>query len=85
MACGYIYDHPLVDHLTFAVSPVVSKIFTLGKINRGKYMSRAVIGRFMWFAVNRNLLFVKIVIVSCSIGDLLRNWAMISLAVVVLG
>lgn len=77
MACGYIYDILLDDHLTFAVSPVVSKIFTLGKINRGKYMFWAVIGRFMWFVVNRNTLFVKIVIVLYSIGDLLRDWTII--------
>lgn len=34
VACGYIYRVPLVDHLTFAVSRAVSKIFTLGKIDR---------------------------------------------------
>lgn len=71
VACGHIYDLLLADHLTFAVSPAVSKIFTPGKIDRGKYMAR---GQRDWsednFVVNRETRFVKIIIgCGCSCSD----------------
>lgn len=53
------YRVPLVDHLTFAVSRAVSKIFTLGKIDRGKYMvCLALIGRgvILWLTAIRDSL-----------------------------